>query len=109
MNVRKTLRILAISFAALALLAFSTVILSDFDCHNASDDAHCPYCHLAHQAPAEPEVTRAVFVLQPFAFLPLPQDSSPAVTPVFSPTAPRAPPAYVISLLEISPLMDRSA
>lgn len=93
MNVRKTLRILAISFAALALLTFSTVVVSDFDCHTAADDAHCPYCHLNHQGPAEPQVTPAVTVLGPIAILPLPMDSNPGTVPVFSQTAPRAPPA----------------
>jgi hypothetical protein len=92
MNVRKTVRFLAISFAALALLTFSTVVVSDFDCHNAADDARCPYCHLAHQAPAEPEVTQCVSVLEPIAFLPLPEDNTPFTVPVFSQTSPRAPP-----------------
>jgi hypothetical protein len=93
MNARKTIRILVISIAALALLTFSTVVVSDFDCHNAADDAHCPYCHLTHQAPAEPEVAQGVSVLEPIAFLPLPKDSSPATGTVFSQTVPRAPPA----------------
>lgn len=97
MNVRKSIRVLAISFAALALLTFSTVVVSDFDCHNAADDAHCPYCHLTHQAPAEPEVAHTVSVLEPIAFLALPKDSSPATVPVLSQTAPRAPPAQDIS------------
>ncbi len=93
MDVRKTIRILTISFAALALLTFATVVVSDFDCHNAADDAHCPYCHLTHQAPAEPEVTQAASVLEPIARLPLPKDSDPAISPVVSQAAPRAPPA----------------
>lgn len=93
MNARKTLRILAVSFAALALLTFSTVVVSDFDCHSAADDAHCPYCHLTHQGPAEPEVTHVVSVLEPVAVLPVPKDSALATAPVFSQTAPRAPPA----------------
>jgi hypothetical protein len=92
MNVRKTIRILAISFAALALLTFSTVVVSDFDCHNSADDARCPYCHLTHQGPAEPEVTHVVSVLEPIAFLPLPEVAVHVFRPVFSQTAPRAPP-----------------
>ena len=92
MNARKTIRILAIAVAALALLTFSTVVVSDFDCHSAADDAHCPYCHLNHQGPAEPEVTHAVSVPEPVAALPLPKDSGLAVAPVFSQTTPRAPP-----------------
>jgi hypothetical protein len=92
MTVRKTIRILAIAFAALALLTFSTVVVSDFDCHNSADDARCPYCHLTHQGPAEPEVTHVVSVLEAIARLALPKDSSPAIGPVFSQTTPRAPP-----------------
>jgi hypothetical protein len=92
MDVRKTIRLVAISFVALALLTFSTVVVSDFDCHNSADDAQCPYCHLAHQAPAEPEVTQVVAVLEPIAFLQLTEDKNPVAAPVFSQTAPRAPP-----------------
>ena len=92
MTLRKTIRILGISLALLALLAFSTVVVSDFDCHNAADDARCPYCHLSHQAPAEPEITQCVSVLEPVAFLPLPEETTPVSVPVFSQTSPRAPP-----------------
>jgi hypothetical protein len=94
MNTRKTIRLLAASFAVLALLAFSTVVVSDFDCHNAADDTRCPYCHLAHQAPAEPEVTHSIIRLEPIASLPLPADFVPLVIQVLSPTAPRAPPLH---------------
>ena len=52
MMVRKTIRVWAVSFAVLALLVFSTTVVSDWDCHNAADDTRCPYCHLTHQAPA---------------------------------------------------------
>jgi hypothetical protein len=93
MTVRKTLRILGVSLTLLVLLVFATVVVSDFDCHNSADDARCPYCHLTHQGPAEPEVAHVVSALAPIALLPLPQDSNPGVTPVFSHTAPRAPPA----------------
>jgi hypothetical protein len=92
-NVRKTIRLIGVSVALLALLAFSTVVVSDFDCHSAADDARCPYCHLTHQAPAEPEITHTVSTLEPVAFLPLPEDTTPTVLPVFSSTTPRAPPA----------------
>ena len=92
MTVRKTIRILAVSFAALALLLFSTLVVSDWDCHNAADDARCPYCHLTHQAPAEPEITLDVSPLEPVASLPLPEDAPPATVPVLSQSAPRAPP-----------------
>jgi hypothetical protein len=93
MTLRKTFRLLGVSLALLALLAFSTVVVSDFDCHSAADDARCPYCHLTHQAPAEPEITQCVSKLEPIAFLPLPEDTTPALVPVFSLTSPRAPPA----------------
>jgi hypothetical protein len=92
MNVKKTIRILALSFAALALLVFSTVVVTDWDCHNAADDAQCPYCHLTHHAPAQPRTTQSVVVLQPVASLSLPEDNIPVVVPVYSQTAPRAPP-----------------
>lgn len=90
---RKTARILAISFAALALLVFSTVVVSDWDCHNAADDTRCPYCHLAHQAPPEPLTSQAVSTLEPIASLPLPEDVVPATSPVFSQASSRAPPS----------------
>ena len=93
MNLRNTIRILGISLALLALLAFSTVVVSDFDCHTAADDARCPYCHLSHQAPAEPEITQCVSVLEPMAFLPLTEHTIFVTVFAFSQTAPRAPPA----------------
>ena len=93
MTLRNTVRILGISLALLALLAFSTVVVSDFDCHNAADDARCPYCHLSHQVPAEPEITQCVSVLEPMAFLPLTEDTTVVTVFAFSQTAPRAPPA----------------
>jgi hypothetical protein len=93
MTARKIFRVLGVSLALLALLAFSTVVVSDFDCHSAADDARCPYCHLTHQAPAEPEVTQCVSTLEPVAFLALPEATTPVLVPVFSQTAPRAPPA----------------
>lgn len=93
MNVCKTIRVLAVSFAVLALLVFSTTVVSDWDCHNAADDTRCPYCHLTHQAPApEPEIAQNVSVLEPVASLPLPEDAFPVTAPVLSETAPRAPP-----------------
>jgi hypothetical protein len=93
MTVRKTIRILALSFAALSLLVFSTVVVTDWDCHNAADDARCPYCHLTHQAPAKPKTTQNVSGLQPVASMSLPEDFSLVTFPVLSEKAPRAPPA----------------
>ena len=94
MTIRKTIRIFAILFAALALLVFSTVVVTDWDCHSAADDTRCPYCHLTHQAPApDPEIAQSVSVLQPVASLALPEDAGIVAAPVLSETAPRAPPA----------------
>jgi len=92
MNVRKIIGVLALSFAALALLVFSTVVVTDWDCHNAADDTRCPYCHLTHQAPAPPKTTQNVSVLLPVASLCLPEDAGLVTFPVLSEKAPRAPP-----------------
>lgn len=93
MMVRKTIRVLAISFAALALLLFSTTVVSDWDCHTAADDTRCPYCHLTHQAPApESEIVQNVSLLEAIASVPLPEDACPVTPPVLSETPPRAPP-----------------
>jgi hypothetical protein len=93
MTVRNTIRILAVSFATLALLVFSTTVVSDWDCHNAADDTRCPYCHLAHQAPApESETAQNVSLLEPVASLLLPEDAGPATAPVLSEMPSRGPP-----------------
>ena len=94
MTVRKTIRILALAFAALALLVFSTVVVTDWDCHSAADDTRCPYCHLTHQAPApDLKISRSISVLRPVASLALPEDAGLVTVPVLTETAPRAPPA----------------
>jgi hypothetical protein len=92
MNARKTIRLLAVSLALLALLIFATGVVSDWNHQSPSDDANCPYCHLGHQAPAQFVVAPSVLSLKPIASLPLPEDKIPVVVPVFSQTAPRAPP-----------------
>lgn len=93
MMVRKTIRLLAVSFAALALLVFSTTAVSDWDCHNAADDTRCPYCHLTHQAPApESKIAQNVTLLESVAPVPLADDACPVAPPVLSETPPRAPP-----------------
>jgi len=92
MNLRTTIRALAISFALLSLLVFSTVVVSDWDCQSAADDTRCPYCHLVHQVPATPRVTQTFSVLHPVASLPVPEDVSLAAILVHSETSPRAPP-----------------
>ncbi len=93
MNGRSAIRLGALSFAAFALLVFSTTVVSDWDCHSAADDLRCPYCHLTHQAPAKPEIPPSHSVFQTVASLPLPEDSAVVVSPVLSNSDGRAPPA----------------
>lgn len=76
----------------LTLVIFATGVVSDWNHQGPSDDAHCPYCHLGHQTPAQMDVAPAVSLLKPIASLPLPEDIVPAASPVFLHTAPRAPP-----------------
>jgi hypothetical protein len=92
MTVQKTIRLLGVSLTLLVLLVFATGVVSDWNHQSPSDDAHCPYCHLGHQTPAQLVVAPAVSLLKPVASLPLPQDAVPATGPTFSQTAPRAPP-----------------
>lgn len=89
---RKTLRIVAVSLALVALLVFATGVVSDWNHQGANDDARCPYCHLGHQAPAQLVALPSVILLKPVASLPLPQDATLAAGPEFSQTSPRAPP-----------------
>jgi hypothetical protein len=91
--VRKTIQILGISLALIALLVFATGVVSDWNHQGPSDDAHCTYCHLGHQTPAQLVAAPSVVLLKLAASLPLPQDAAPATDHVFSQTAPRAPPA----------------
>jgi hypothetical protein len=93
MTVRKTLRILGISLALVALLVFATGVVSDWHHDSSTNDAQCPYCHLGHQAPIQSEAPLCVAVLNPIASVPLPEDVVAAIGPVFSLTAPRAPPS----------------
>src|SRR6202051_5088201 len=89
----KTVRILGVSLALLVLLVFATGVVSDWNHHGPSDDAHCPYCHLGHQTPSDLVVALAVRLLKPIAFLPLPEVVVHVFGPIFSQTSPRAPPA----------------
>jgi hypothetical protein len=91
-KLRKTIRILGISLALLALLVFATGVVSDWHHDVSTNDAHCPYCHLGHQTPVQPEAPLCVAGLNPIASVPLPADVVPATGLVFSQTAPRAPP-----------------
>jgi hypothetical protein len=92
-TLRKTLRIVAVSLALVALLVFATGVVSDWNHQGANDDARCPYCHLGHQAPAQLVTVPSVILLKPVASLPLPQDATLAASPEFSQTSPRAPPS----------------
>ena len=89
---RKTIQILGISLALIALLVLATGVVSDWNHQGPSDDAHCPYCHLGHQTPAQLIVAPSVSLLKPVASVPLPQDAILSTGPVFSQTSPRAPP-----------------
>jgi hypothetical protein len=91
--VGKTVRILGISLALIALLVFATGVVSDWNHHDSTNDAQCPYCHLGHQTPNQLEVTLCVSVLKPVASLPLPEDAVPSAGPALLQTAPRAPPS----------------
>lgn len=90
---QKTLRILGVSLAVLAILVFATGVVSDWNHQGANDDARCPYCHLGHQTPAPLVVTLTVSLLKPIASMPLPQDAALGSGPTFSQTCPRAPPS----------------
>ncbi len=92
MTARSIIRLLGVSLALFVLLVFATGVVSDWHHQGPSDDAHCPYCHLGHQTPAGLEVAPSVSLLKPIAFLPLPEFVALAFGPIFSQTAPRAPP-----------------
>jgi len=92
-TVWKTIRLLGVSLALVVLLVFATGVVSDWHHGGTSDDAQCPYCHLGHQTPVKLEVAPSAPLLKPVASLPLPEDIVLATGPVFSQTAPRAPPA----------------
>jgi hypothetical protein len=89
----KTIRLLGVSLALVLLLVFATGVVSDWNHQSPSDDAHCPYCHLGHQTAVQLEVAPSVLFLKPIASLPLLEEIVLATCPVFSQTAPRAPPA----------------
>jgi hypothetical protein len=93
MTLRKTIRILGVFLTLTVLLVFATGVVSDWHHDISTNDARCPYCHLGHQTPIEPETSLCVAVLNPVASVPLPEEVVPAASPVFSHTAPRAPPA----------------
>jgi hypothetical protein len=93
MTVRKTIRILGISLALVALLVFATGVVSDWHHSDSTNDTHCPYCHLGHQTPIQLEAPLCVAVLQHIAVLPPHEEAVAATGPAFSQIAPRAPPS----------------
>ena len=93
MTARNTIRVLGISLGLVALLVFATVVVSSWHHHDSAKDAQCPYCQVGHHAAVQPETSHCAAVLLPFASLPLPEDSAPAVSLVSSHIASRAPPS----------------
>jgi hypothetical protein len=91
-TMRKTIRIVGVSLALIALLVFASGVVCDWNHQGASDDVRCPYCHLGHQAPAQLMASPSASLLKPIASLPLPQDAVQATGSIFSQTSPRAPP-----------------
>ncbi len=90
---QKIIRILGVSVALVALLVFATGVVSDWHHDSSTNDAQCPYCHLGHQTPVQPEAALCITVLNPVAYVILPVDAVSPAIPVFSQTAPRAPPS----------------
>jgi len=92
MTARKTIRFLGVSLALIALVVFATGVVSDWNHHGPLDDAHCPYCHLGHQTPAQLVVAPSVTLLKLVAFLPPSIDLVQIAAAIFPQAAPRAPP-----------------
>jgi hypothetical protein len=93
MTERNTIPPLGVSLALIALLVFSTVIVSGWHHHDSANDAQCPYCQLGHQAAVQPETTHHVAELLPLASLPVPEDSTPTISSASMHIASRAPPS----------------
>ena len=93
MTVRKTIRLLGVSLALVVLLVFATGVFIEWHHQGRGDDARCPYCHWGHQAPVQSEVAPSPASLKLIASLALPEDIVLATCPIFSQTAPRAPPS----------------
>jgi hypothetical protein len=93
MTRHKAIRILGVSLALVALLVFATGVVSDWNHHDSTKDARCPYCHLGHQTPNQQEAPLCAAFLKAVDSLPLPEDVIQSSSPIFSQTAPRAPPA----------------
>src|ERR1700681_2908104 len=84
MTVRKTIRILGVSLALIALLVFATGVVSDWHHSDTTNDARCPYCHLGHQVPIQSGAPLCTAVLLPIAALPLLDELVPPSGPAFS-------------------------
>jgi hypothetical protein len=93
MTARKTIRILKVSVALVAIFIFATISISAWHHHDSRGDAQCPYCHLGHQTAAQPETSQGVALVFAICSLPLPEDSVLSVSPVFSNSPSRAPPS----------------
>ena len=89
---RRTIRILGVSLALIALLAFATGVVSDWHHSDTTNEAQCPYCHLGHQVPIQTEAPLCVAVLQPITVLALLEVVVSSAGPASSQIAPRAPP-----------------
>ena len=80
---RKIIRILGVSLALVALLVFATGVVSDWHHDSSTNDAQCPYCHLGHQTPIQPETGLCVTVLNPVASVILAVDAVSPASPAF--------------------------
>jgi hypothetical protein len=92
MTARKASRFLAVFLALVVLVIFATGIVCDWSHDGSNDDAHCPYCHLGHQTPAQLVSATSDISLKPVASLLPTADILPVAGSSFSQTAPRAPP-----------------
>ncbi|HTC63793.1 MAG TPA: hypothetical protein VK709_13195 [Candidatus Saccharimonadales bacterium] len=92
MTTRNIIRLLGVTLALLVLVIFVTGVVSDWSHQGPSDDARCPYCHMGHQTPAQLAIAPSGISLKPVAFLLLAVEVLHIVGPIYSQTAPRAPP-----------------
>jgi len=92
-KIPKIVRLAGVALALTSLLIFATIVGSVWHNHTAANDSGCPYCHLGHQTPIQPEGPSCVRVLCPVAALTVLEVALPSASAVFSQIAPRAPPA----------------
>ena len=55
MTLQKTIRIIGVSLALIALSVFAAGVVTDWNHHDSTKDARCQYCHLGHQAASQQE------------------------------------------------------